>query len=231
MGSNIENTSTGIGWLEKVLETVQKYHVWDFIKAFFVILLTAFIVGFISNPYGVFEKIEKVREEKHAEQIEWRLKNSAEIQGKMSKLMYSTSANRCVILSLHNGLNDINNIPYLRASAIFETTNNTYPVAEHYQNCILSLIPFSHKLYFDGYFYGDIEDIEKIDRNLYHRLASNDCTHFCAVTIQGIEKPLGFLFLTYTEPQEHNCDEILRKVQKTALELSVLLEINNKDKR
>ena len=229
--SNIENTTTGIGWLEKVLETVQKYHIWDFCKAFFVILLTALIVDFISNPYAAFEKIEKVREEKHTEQIEWRLKNTAEIQGKMSKLMYSTSANRCVILSLHNGLNDINNIPYLRASAIFETINNTYPVAEHYQNCILSLIPFSHKLYFDGYFCGNIEDIEPIDKNLYHKLASNDCTHFCAVTIQGIEKPLGFLFLTYTEPQEHNCEEILRKVQKTALELSVLLEINNKDKR
>lgn len=229
--NNIENTEKGIGWLEKMLETVQKYHVWDFCKAFIVILFTALIVGFISNPTKVVEKIEEVRNKKHTEQIEWRLKNTAEIQGKMNKLMYSTSANRCVILSLHNGLNDINNIPYLRASAIFETTNNTYPIADYYQNCILSLIPFSHKLYFDGYFCGDIEDIEPMDRNLYHKLASNDCTHFCAVTIQGIEKPLGFIFLTYTEPQEHKCNEILRKVQKTALELSVLLEINNKEKR
>lgn len=231
MGSNIENTTTGIGWLEKMLETVQKYHIWDFCKAFIVILFTALIVGFISNPTKIVEKIEKVRNKKHTEQIEWRLKNTSEIQGKMNKLMYSTSANRCVILSLHNGLNDINNIPYLRASAIFETTNNTYPIADYYQNCILSLIPFSHKLYFDGYFCGDIEDIKMVDKNLYHKLASNDCSHFCAVTIQGIEKPLGFIFLTYTEPQKHKCNEVLKKVQKTALELSVLLEINNKEKR
>lgn len=229
--SNIENTNTGIGWLEKVLNLVTKYRIWDFLKAFIIILFTALVITFISNPIKVVEKIEEVRNKKHTEQIEWRLKNTTEIQGKMNKLMYSTSANRCVILSLHNGLNDINNIPYLRASAIFETTNNTYPIAEHYQNCILSLIPFSNKLYFDGYFCGDIEDIEPIDRSLYHKLASNDCTHFCAVTIQGIEKPLGFIFLTYTEPQEHKCNEILKKVQKTALELSVLLEINNKEKR
>lgn len=229
--SNVENTEKGLNFIEKALAMVEKYRLTTIFKAVFVVLIAAAVIGFIRNPNFIFEKAEEIRTKKHTEQIEWRLQNASEIQGKLDKLMYSTSANRCVILSLHNGLNDLNNIPYLRTSAIFETVNNTYPIAELYQNCMLSLIPFSNTLYSDGHFCGDVEEIEPIDKNLYHKLASNDCQHFCAVTIQGIDKPLGFIFLTYTEEQDHNCDEILKKTQKTALELAVLLEIRKEKER
>lgn len=222
-----EKIEKGLGWLDKALQIVEKYKIKTIFKAFGIIIVLSLVIGFLKNPTWLLEKWKEWEETRHSEQMEWRMSNTAEIQKKLDKLMYSTSANRVVVLSLHNGLNDINNIPYLRTSAIFETVNNTYPISQDYQNCILSLIPFSHKLYYEGYFCGNVEEIKEIDKSLYHKLASNGCEHFCAVTIQGIDKPIGFIFLTYTEMPEHNCEKIKAEVQRTALELSVLLELQN----
>ena len=222
-----EKIEKGLGWLDKALQIVEKYKIKTIFKAFGIIIVLSLVIGFLKNPTWILEKWKEWEEDRHSEQMEWRMSNTAEIQKKLDKLMFTTNANRCVIMSLHNGLNDINNIPYLRTSAIFETVNNAYPISQEYQNCILSLIPFSHKLYYEGYFCGNVEEIKEIDKSLYHKLASNGCEHFCAVTIQGIDKSIGFIFLTYTEMPEHNCDKVLKEVQKTALELSVLLELQN----
>lgn len=222
-----EKIEKGLSWLDKALQIVEKYKVKTIFKAFGIIIVLSLVIGFLKNPTWILEKWKQWEEDRHSEQMEWRMSNTAEIQKKLDKLMYSTSANRVVVLSLHNGLNDINNIPYLRTSAIFETVNNAYPISQEYQNCILSLIPFSHKLYYEGYFCGDVEEIKEVDKSLYHKLASNGCEHFCAVTIQGIDKPIGFIFLTYTDMPEHNCEKIKAEVQKTSLELSVLLELQN----
>lgn len=219
-----------LSWLDKALNIVEKYKIKTILKAFGLILMIALLIAFINNPTYIFDKWQEIQEREHTEQIEWRMSNTIEIQKKLDRLMFTTEANRCVVMSLHNGLNDVNNIPYLRTSAIFETVNNTYPISDEYQNCILSLIPFATTLYFDGYWCGDVEDLREIDKSLYHKLASNNCEHFCAVTIQGIEKPIGFIFLTYTDFPEHNCDKVLKEVQKTALELSVLMEIQKHQK-
>lgn len=220
--TNIEN---GLTWLDKALQMVEKYKIKTIFKAMGIIVLVGLLIGLLKNPTFIFDKFAEWEKKKHTEQIEWRMSNTIEIQKKLDKLMFTTNANRCVIMSLHNGLNDVNNIPYLRTSAIFETVNNVHPISQDYQNCILSLIPFSNILYYENYWCGDVEELKEIDKSLYHKLASNGCEHFCAVTIQGIDKPIGFIFLTYTEMPEHNCDKVLKEVQKTALELSVLMEI------
>lgn len=50
---NIDNTEKGIGFFERVLALVDKYKIRHFIKAAFVILLIAAIVGFIEPSVGV----------------------------------------------------------------------------------------------------------------------------------------------------------------------------------
>ena len=47
---DIDNTDKGIGFFERVLVLIDKYKIKHFIKAAFVILLIAGIVGFIKNP-------------------------------------------------------------------------------------------------------------------------------------------------------------------------------------
>lgn len=223
----MENIDKGLGWLEKSLQIIEKYKIRTILKGVFVILVIAALIGFIKNPLWLYEKIEQAKEKEHTEKLIERTENNYKIQTAIEKLMYKTNASRCVIISLHNGLNDINNIPYLRGSAIYESLNdNVMPVSEQYQNVMLSLYPFTNHLYFNDFFCGDLTELKEIDKSMYHRFAANDTTHICAVSIQGKEKPIGFLLLTYTYDVEHNCSEIKREVQHTALELSYLLELN-----
>jgi hypothetical protein len=223
-----ENIELGLGWFDRLLQIAEKYKIRTILKAVLILLIISASVGFVLNPHWVFEQYNKWQNKQHQEQIEWRVENNLVIQSKLDKLLYSTGANRCVIMSLHNGLNDINNVPFLRASAIFESINNTYPIGNQYQKVVLSLFPFSNHLYFNDYWYGNVEDLKSIDVNLYHKLAGNCTKHFCAVTIQGVDKKIGFLFLTFQEVPTHNCLEIRNKVQHTALELALLLELNNR---
>lgn len=223
----MENIDKGLGWLDRALEIVEKYKIRTIAKAVAIILVIAALIGFLKNPLWLYEKIEQAKEKEHTEKLIERTENNYKIQTAIEKLMYKTNASRCVIISLHNGLNDINNIPYLRGSAIYESLNdNVMPVSEQYQNVMLSLYPFTNHLYFNDFFCGDLTELKEIDKSMYHRFAANDTTHICAVSIQGKEKPIGFLFLTYTYDVEHNCSEIKREVQHTALELSYLLELN-----
>jgi hypothetical protein len=224
----MEKVEKGIGILEKALNLVEKYKLRTVFKGCFIILVIAGLIGFLNNPTWIFDKIEEEKQKDHTEQLVKRTENNYKIQSTIEKLMYKTNASRCVIISLHNGLNDINNIPYLRGSAIYESLNdNVMPVSEQYQNVMLSLYPFTNHLYFNDYFCGDLTELKQIDKSMYHRFAANETTHLCAVTIQGKDKPIGFLFLTYTYDVEHSCNDIKREVQHTALELSYLLELNN----
>ena len=48
---------------------------------------------------------------------------------------------------------------------------------------------------------------------------------------KGIDKPLAFLFVSYTKPidETHNCEEVRENIRHLVLELAVLLEIRNYD--
>ena len=62
---DIDNTEKGIGFFERVLALVDKYKIKHFIKAAFVVLLIAGIVGFIKNPLWVRNKMEDIKEKQH----------------------------------------------------------------------------------------------------------------------------------------------------------------------
>lgn len=222
----MDKTGQGLGFLEKALNLIRQYKLWDFIKAFIVIVMVSLMAYCITNPDKVFEYFKRAGDKAHDELIEHRLKNANKIQSAIDRLMYKTDASRCLVISLHNGLNDISNLPYLRASAIYESINdNIYPISEQYQNTMLSLLPFANHLYYNDYWCGDIDDLYEVDKTLYHKLSSNNVTHFCAATIQGTDKPIGFIFLTFTYEVNHDCETVKKELQHTALEVALLMEL------
>lgn len=227
MGSNIENTTTGLNWLEKVLETVKKYHIWDFCKAFVVILFTALIVGFISNPFGLFEKFKEWEEQQHQKEMVYRLENTAKIQSSLDKLLYKTDASRVVYLEMQNGSKSIGGLPFIKATATFESlADETHPISSQYQEVNLSLIPFADFLFKKHYWCGDTEDMKTIDKSLCYRMLSNETTHFAGCVVEGVDGAIGFLFVSFNKTdEEHNCKEVERMINHTALEIAVYLEL------
>lgn len=231
-GNNIENTEKGISWIERLMTLVDKYSIWKFFKAFMVILSIALIVGFISNPTFLFEKYSEWQEKVHSEKMELRMRNNEKLHILCEKLMYRVGADRVVVLELHNGLSSNAGIPFAKCSATYEALGEgVYPVADYYQDVNLSLMPFANFIFDKGYWCGDVQSLNDIDRGLYHKMASNDTQHFACCVIEGVDKPLAFLFVSFKElpGEEHNCTAVRENVRHIALELALLLELNKVD--
>lgn len=223
----MDNTEKGLGLIERALDLIKKYRLWDFIKAFFIVLMVALMTFCITNPGKVFEYFNEAGRKAHDEKLEQRLENTHKIQSSIDRLMYKVGASRVEVLEMHNGNNSIAGIPFLKATATFEALNDTVmPVAGQYCEVNLSLIPFATKLFNDGYWCGNTEDMKAIDKSLCYRMLSNNTNHFAAVVIQGVDKPIGFLFVSFEElTQEHDCETIKREINRTAMEIGVMMSI------
>jgi hypothetical protein len=226
--NNIENTSTAIGWFERVLGMADKYRITTVLKSVFIILLIAGTVGFIKNPCWIFEKYQEWQDKQHIEKLAHRLEHNEKLHIMTEKLMYKVNADRVLLLELHNGNTGLGGFPFAKCSATYEALNDgIVPVAHQYQDLNLSLMPFASKLFDEGYWCGDTQDLKEIDKALCYRMLGNDTSHFAGIVIQGVDKPIAFLFVKFKDiGDEHNCDEIKRIIQENAFQIALLLELN-----
>ena len=226
--NNIENTSTAIGWFERVLELADKYRITTVLKSVFIILLIAGTVGFIKNPTWIFEKYQDWQDKQHIEKLAHRLEHNEKLHIMTEKLMYKVNADRVLLLELHNGNTGLGGFPFAKCSATYEALNDgIVPVAHQYQDLNLSLMPFATELFNNGYWCGDTQDLREIDKALCYRMLGNDTSHFAGIVIQGVDKPIAFLFVKFKDiGDEHNCAEIKRVIQENAFQIALLLELN-----
>jgi hypothetical protein len=226
----LENTDKGLTLVERVLGLVKKYSIFDFIKSFFLILIIAGLVGFISHPTYIFEKYQEWQEKEHAERIEKRMKNNEKLHIMSEKLLYKVGAKRVMILELHNGLENNAGMPFSKCSATYEALNeNVKPISDQYQNTNLSLMPFASYLFEKGYWCGDVEDLKEIDRGLYFKMKSNETEHLAACVVEGVEKPLAFIFVSFDAiDDKHQCIDVRENIRHIALESALLLELGKR---
>lgn len=227
----MEKVEKGIGVLDKALNLVERYKLKTIFKGCFIILIIAALIGFLNNPTWIFEKYEEWKDKQHQEEMDIRTVNNDKIQHLIEKSLYKIGADRITILELHNGNTGVGGLPFTKCSATFEYMDDgVMPIANQYQEQQLSLIPFANHLFKEGYWCGDIADLADYDRALYHRMSSNGTEHFAACVIEGIDKPLALLFVSFGEVDmnEHNCQTVREQIRHISLEIALLLELNNK---
>lgn len=222
---NIEKTDRGINWIERLMGLVDKYSIWNFLKAFVIILFTAVVVGFISNPTWIFVEWEKYEKSKHQTEMAISEKNNVLIQSEIEGLLWKTNADRVILLSYHNGKKSLAGVPFLYLTATHEYfKDGIVPVADGYSAVKTSLYPMITYINNERYFCGDIEELRTIDKALAYRMEGNDAKHIAMIQIEG-EVPLGVLVVTYTTPVDeiHNCEDVEMLIHKSANKLGVLM--------
>lgn len=226
--NKLDNTEKGLTLIERVLELVKKYSLFDFLKSLFLIILIATVIGLITNPDYFITKYQEWHDKEHSEKLELRLKNNQQLHTLSEKLLYRLNADRVLIMEMHNGVSSNSGLPFAKASATYEAINEgVAPVAGQYQEMNLSLMPFATELLKNGYWCGDTEELKQIDRALCYKMLGNDTSHFAGCVIRGVDKPIAFILVKFKHiHDDHSCEEVQKVITDNALQLALLLELN-----
>lgn len=224
----IDNSDRVLGYLEKALKLVKEYGITRILT---VSLLVALISGFfyvVFNPETIINIYDRWQTMKHNELMELRMQNAPKIQTLIDKLTFKVDASRTMILELHNGSDGAGGLPFTKCSATYESLNiGAHPVSSQYQNQNMSLIPFATFMFDAGYWCGDTEELLDIDRGLYHKMKSNNTEHFAACVIEGIDKPIALLIVSFNKvpTSDHDCNMVRENIRHIAMETAVYIEV------
>ena len=224
----ITDTGLYLGWLESALNLVKQHGITKILIVTFLISLISTYFYIIFNPEAAFDAYDRWKQITHTELFDLRMENAPKIQNLIDKLTFKVDASRTMVLELHIGSDGVGGLPFTKCSATYESLNiGAHPVASQYQNQNMSLIPFATFIFDKGYWYGNTDELLQLDRALYHKMKSNNTEHLAACVIEGIDKPLAILIVSFEKiPDEaHNCDEIRENIRHIAMELSVFLEV------
>lgn len=228
---NIDNTDSALNWLERILKLIKEYGTGKIIWATFLIVVVSFILYFMFNLTKIFDLYNQWVKTRHDERIELRMEMSPKIQSSIDKLTYNVNATRTLVLELHNGVTGSGGLPFSKCTATYESLNiGEQPIAPQYQDVNLSLLPFATKLFHEGYWCGNTEELKEIDKGLYYKMKSNGTEHFAACIIEGVEnKAIAFMIISFNtksdDIHDHDCQEVRNKIRHIAMELSVILEV------
>lgn len=229
---NIDNTDDALNWLERLLRLLQEYGPWKILGATCLITVVSAFLYFTLNFDKALEIYDAWKLRQHDAKMELRMEMGPKIQSLVDKLTYSSNASRTVVLEMHNGNTGSGGLPFTKCTATYESLNiGIHPVSQQYQDINMSLIPFVHTLVKDGYWCGNTDDLETIDRGLYYKLKSNNTEHFAACAIEGLDnKPIAFLFVSFNSKPDslkyHECQNTRDNIRHVAMELSVILEVS-----
>lgn len=223
----IDNTNVVLGFLEKGMKLFKEYGITRVLSSSLLIAVISIFFFFVFNPSKVFEFYDEWKTRQHDRLMELRMDNTPKIQSLVDKLTYKVDASRVIVLELHNGNTGSGGFPFTKCSATFEGLNiGVHPVSDQYQNTNLSLMPFASYIFDCGYWCGNTDDIVNIDKGLYYKMKSNKTEHFAACVIEGIDKPLAFLFVSFDVlPDDHDCNLVRENIRHVAMELAILMEV------
>lgn len=234
---NIDNTDSALGWLEKILGLLKEYGPWKIFGATFMIAIVSIMLYFTFNITQLFEVYDRWKKIQHDERMEFRMDMGPKIQSLIDKLTYAVDASRTLVLELHNGNTGIGGLPFAKCTATYESLNlGMHPISSQYQDVNLSLIPFAHKLFDEGYWCGDTNELESIDRGLYYKMKSNGTEHLAACLIEGVDNnPIAFMIISYDNEKDliehHDCVTTRTNIRHIAMELAVILEVSRLTKK
>lgn len=221
----MEQMEKGIGWLQKLLNLQTKYGFFSIIKGLFILLLAGYVVFFALNPQYLLERITNIQTEQHDKLIESRLAADSDIRRILSKMVFTTDTDRAWLIEFHNGSKNIGTgLPFLFGSMrIEEIRDGILNVDEDYSDFSLSKYKLIVKVLQDGFFYGSIEDVRKVDERMYYKFKSNNVSEIALLTLYNGEKPIGILGLSYCNDKVMDKQLVGKTIRNCGIQVATLL--------
>ena len=216
----------GLGVLEKVVNFFSKHSVWQIFKTVFLSAFIGYFIYFTLNPSIILDRVEKVKTEKHTEDINNRFVNTKTIQNEIKMLLNETSADRAILIEYHNSVQSLQGLPFAYGSLNFEeiSKNVEFYLGDEFSNFNTSKYTICNYLMDNPLWYGNITELEEIDRRLALKLKASAVEYMVMIEIMGKEQPIGILVVTYTaNSQVPNLNSVISKMRQFEIRVAHLL--------
>lgn len=221
----MERIDKGIGWLQKILNLQNKYGFFSIIKGLFLLFLAGYVVFFALNPKYLLERVTTIQTEQHDNLVRSRLAADSDIRLILSKTMHNTNADRAWLIEFHNGSKNLTTgLPFLFGSMRIEETRDSIPnVDEDYADFSLSKYKLITQVLDQGFFYGNIDDVQKTDKRLYYKFQSNDINEIALLTIYNGDKPTGIIGLSFCNDKQMDKQLVGKRIRGAGIQIATLL--------
>lgn len=220
-----QNVEKGISWLQRILNLQKKYGFFSIIKGLFLLFVTGYVIFFALNPRFLFERLTAIQTEQHDHAVQSRIAADAKIHLILSKTLASTDADRAWLIEFHNGSKNLTTgLPFLFGSMrIEETRQGVMNIDEDYSDFSLSKYRLFAQTLEDGFYYGNVEDVQHIDQRLYYKFKSNDLNEIALLTLYSGDKPVGIVGLSFCHNKSMNRQLVGRYIRSCGMQISALL--------
>lgn len=221
----MERIDKGMGWLQKILNLQNKYGFFSIVKGLFLLFLAGYVVFFALNPKYLLERVTTIQTEQHDNLVRSRLAADSDIRLILSKTMHNTNADRAWLIEFHNGNKNLTTgLPFLFGSMRIEETQDSIPnVDEDYADFSLSKYKLIAKVLDEGFFYGNIKDVQSIDKRLYYKFQSNDINEIALLTIYNEDKPAGIVGLSFCNNKQMDKQLVGKRIRSAGIQIATLL--------
>lgn len=221
----MERIDKGIGWFQKMLNLQNKYGFFSIVKGLFLLFLAGYVVFFALNPKYLLERVTTIQTEQHDNLVRSRLAADSDIRLILSKTMHNTNADRAWLIEFHNGNKNLTTgLPFLFGSMRIEETQDSIPnVDEDYADFSLSKYKLIAKVLDEGFFYGNIKDVQSVDKRLYYKFQSNDINEIALLTIYNEDKPAGIVGLSFCNNKQMDKQLVGKRIRSAGIQIATLL--------
>lgn len=220
-GSN--NAGVALGWVEKIGGLLKKYGLQNIFLSIMVLFLVIVVGQVAFNPESMFKKIEQAKQKAHTEAVIKRIENEPKIRECLVNLRSELKADRVYILETHNGGNNLAGLPFIYVDLTYAEPKGAMSWMEgEYKNVRLSRYPWAAEVYNHTYWSGEIDNMEGLDPELYHRLKNESVTFMAVMMMYGTYNPSGVVGVVYTGDSWPSDENIQRTLMRYINSLSPL---------
>lgn len=222
---NLKDASSFIEWISQMADAVANHGLWKIIKGTIALAFALILLNISFNPEIIFDKFIQYSERKEQAISEHRTKIDPVVREELHKLLVKTDSDRAYIMEFHNGKSNRASLGFLYAEMTYEETKiDIRQLSPYFKEINLSLLSITDKLYQNGYWYGTLEDLKKLDPNLGTSLEKYGDKWIAMLLLEG-SSPLGFLCIsTNYVPDLQTQQFIGREIRKTAVSVGTMLD-------
>lgn len=202
-------------FMETAIKFFDKYGYLRTICSVVMMLFMSYSIYLMMNPSIIFERYSVYEEEKHKASFNYRMESSPKVLNYLNELVANSKCDRAFIIELHNGKYNSAGLSFNYGSLTYEALKEgEESIQEDYADFTLDRFPFIMFISKKGYWFGSINEIEKIDPKMGYKLRSNNVRYMSIMPIYGETAEIGFIGISYTTHSSkipNNVDKLLYK--------------------